>query len=149
MSGHVLLVFFDSRLARVTDVPHLRTPFIKSLLPVLHNTLRTQSTVALGLFFTALTKIAVLRFQLAWTCLPRSLLLPSKSWVVAVERDSLPLLSSVCNLYLIGATASDGTFTNKSSTYTCPSCQRTGFLLLPVHDVRLVLPDEQVVLRLA
>ena len=43
-------------------------------------------------------QIAVWRFQFACTCLPRSLLLPSKSWVVAVERDSLPLLSSVCNL---------------------------------------------------
>ena len=42
--------------------------------------------------------IAVLRFQFAWTCLPRSLLLPSKSWVAAVERNSFPLLSSICNL---------------------------------------------------
>ena len=29
--------------------------------------------------------------------LPHSLLLLVKSWVVAAERDSLPLLSSVCN----------------------------------------------------
>ena len=42
--------------------------------------------------------IAVSRFQLVWTCLPRSLLLPSKSWAVAVERDSPSRLSSVCDL---------------------------------------------------
>ena len=41
-------------------------------------------------------QIVVLWFQFAWTCLPRSLLLPSKSWLAAVERHSL--LSSICNL---------------------------------------------------
>ena len=30
----------------------------------------------------------VLRFQFAWTCLPRSLLLPSKNWFAAVVRNS-------------------------------------------------------------
>ena len=43
-------------------------------------------------------KIAVLCFQFAWTCLPRSLLLSSKSWSAAFERNSFPLLSSICNL---------------------------------------------------
>ena len=42
--------------------------------------------------------IAVKRLQFAWTCLPRSFLLLSKSWAVAAERDSLPSLPSVCNL---------------------------------------------------
>ena len=87
--------------------------------------------------FHSAHQIAVLRFQFAWTCLPRSLLLPSQSWVVAVLRGSLPLLSSDCNLidcidlhgglYLMGATAPDGTFTNKSSTYTLPSFLSTDF----------------------
>ena len=42
--------------------------------------------------------IAALRFQLAWTCLPRSPLLPSKSWAVSVARDSPCRLSSICDL---------------------------------------------------
>ena len=41
--------------------------------------------------------LAVLRFQFAWNCRPRSLLLPLKKWAVALERDSSPLLSSICN----------------------------------------------------
>ena len=48
--------------------------------------------------FRSAHPIAVLRFQLAWTCLPSSLLLPSKSWAVAVERDSPSRLSSICDL---------------------------------------------------
>ena len=36
MCGQVLLVFVGSRLAWVTNVPHLRTPVVESRLPVLH-----------------------------------------------------------------------------------------------------------------
>ena len=39
-----------------------------------------------------------LTFLLAWTCLPRSLLLPSKCWFAAVKRHLLPLFPSVCDL---------------------------------------------------
>ena len=49
--------------------------------------------------------------------------------------------------YLITASAPDGTFTNKSSTYASPLLSEHCFLrLLPVHDVCLILlSDEQVV----
>ena len=45
---------------------------IPSLIPIAFHTRRTV--------FHNAHPIAVLRFQFAWTCLPRSLLLPSKSW---------------------------------------------------------------------
>ena len=81
--------------------------------------------------------VVVLRFLLAWTCLPGPLHLPSKKSFAAVQRNLLPLFSSVCNemiastsmgLYLIGGVA------------PAPIS-----LFLPVHVVRLILPDEQVV----
>ena len=85
-----------------------------------HLTLRRTSTDILGAHH-----VVVLRFLLAWTCLPRS-----KNWFAAVKGNLLPLYSSVCNrllastsvgLYLIGAAAPDVTFTNKPSTSTLTS----------------------------
>ena len=52
-----------------------------------------------------------------------------KSWFAAIERDSLPFSSSI-SMYFIGATASDGTFTNKSSTCTFPSFLSIDFSFL-------------------
>ena len=49
-------------------------------------------------------------------------------------------------LYLIGAVAHDGTFTNKSSNiHVAFLSDHRFFLLPPVHDVCLILADEQVV----
>ena len=77
--------------------------------------------------FRSAHPVTVLRFQFAWTCLPRSLLLPSKSWGCSRHLTRDPVLSSVCNLIdcvnlhgRVHATL-DGTLTNRSSPYTFPS----------------------------
>ena len=48
-------------------------------------------------------------------------------------------------LYLTGAVASDGTFTNKSNSYTFSWFLSTDSSFLLFHNVRLILPDEQAV----
>ena len=57
-----------------------------------------NASVASSLSHLSVTLLCSVVPKLPWTCLPRSLLLPSKSWVAAVERNSFPLLSSICNL---------------------------------------------------
>ena len=108
----MLLVLLGGWLSSVTDVSRLCAPVIESHLSVLHvlvvspfnssprSTRRPSHSThrRILVVFHSAHSFAVLRFQLAWTCLPRSPLLPSKSWAVAVERDSPPSLSSVCDL---------------------------------------------------
>ena len=83
-------------------IPSLRPPMSSSSVSPF-NSSPFSSFVALNTLshsrrFRSAHPVAVLRFQLAWTRLPRSLLLPSKSWAVAVERDSPSWLSSMCDL---------------------------------------------------
>ena len=70
--------------------------------------------------------VVVLRFLLAWTCLPRSLVLP----FAGVKRHLFPSFSPVCNLIdcvnfngfvFDWRTGTAGTSTIKSSTYALPS----------------------------
>ena len=60
-------------------------------------------------FFTALTKLQSHGFS-------------SLGPVFHAHCPCRQYASTSMGLYLIGAAAFDGTFTNKSSTYTCPSC---------------------------
>ena len=89
----MFLVFLGGRLSWITNAFHLCAPVIESGLSILHVlvvcltvqltvilfTFRTQRTVVHEVAFTVLIMwLVVLRFLLAWTCLPRSFLLLSK-----------------------------------------------------------------------
>ena len=133
MCGHVFLMFLGGWLSCSKDVSQLCAPVIESHLSVLHvlvvcltvqlvsilNVRRTQHTVTFSSFFAVLTQLRSYGFS---SLLPRALLLPSKSWAVAVERDSPSWPSSICDVidYTMGAATLDGTLTNRSSTYTFP-----------------------------
>ena len=107
MRGRVILVFRDSWLAWVTNVPYLHTPVVKSHLSVLrvlirpshhstrHSTHRSSHSAHChphAVFRSALT--VPVRLGLSSTLTPPAV---KKKWAVALERDSSPLLSSTCD----------------------------------------------------
>ena len=165
----MLLVFVGSPLVWVANVPHLCTPVIDSRLSVLHVlivrptvqldvtfiTCRIQHTVTFTLFSTALIQLRSDGssslgpvFHAHSSCRQKVELLQSNvtRFLCSLPSSTLLIASTSMGLYLIGAAAPDGTFTNRLSTYTFPCLSERRFLLpLPVHDVRPILSDEQVV----